>query len=79
VTTDETLRATLHVISTMQIDALRVLQAGTMSGPDVQRLLDRLQLLLNEVRQLQKAAMLTPDLYREYAAPGHSANVPSVN
>ncbi len=78
-TTDETLRATLHVIATMQVDILWVLQMGTMTGADAQRLLDRLQALQDEVRLMRDAAAASPEQYKRYAAPGQAANEPSHN
>ena len=63
----------------MQFDALKVLQAGTMSSSDVHRLLDHLEFLEHEVNKIRTAAVESPQLYKQYAAPGHSANPPSQN
>jgi hypothetical protein len=79
VTTDETLRATLHVIATMQIDILWVLQSGTMNGSDAQRLLQQLNALQREVRLIREAAAASPEQYAHYSAPGQTANKPSDN
>ena len=78
-TTDETLRATLHVFATMQLDVLFVLQSGTMTAADAKRLLEQLYVIQNEVHLLREAAAETPERHAKYAAPGQSAIRPSDN
>jgi hypothetical protein len=63
----------------MQLDILWVLQMGTMSGADAQRLLDQLNSIQNEVRLIREAAAASPEQYKQYAAPGQTANQPSDN
>lgn len=78
-TTDESLRATLHVIVQMQNGILRALQSGSMDGHEAIQLLKNLDWLSYQVNDTRKAAAINPSEYAHYAAPGQSANRPSDN
>ena len=78
-TTDETLRATLFAIETLQIEVLRLLQSGKLKGSYAIELLRHLHASAKEFEAIRAAAVHSPELYDKYAAPGNAANEPSEN
>jgi hypothetical protein len=78
-TVDETLNATFHAIERMQIETLRALQQGAVKGPPAIELLRSLDIVERAFRRVLESANHSPELYAMYAAPGGSANVPSLN
>ena len=78
-TIDETLRATLHVMATMQIDILLVIQEGTLDMSRATRILESLASIQKEVAEIRSEASLAPQDWQRYAVSGQTANMPSDN
>ncbi len=78
-TIDDTLNATLFAIEQVQLDLLFGLQTGEIDGPTAVEALRAFDLVRVEFRKIREAADHSPELYSRYAAPGGSANRPSIN
>jgi len=78
-TIEETLRAAVHVLEALQMDTLRRLQNGHLTGPVAMSKLETVDRVRVEVREIQSAADHSPELYTAFATAGGSANQPSLN
>jgi len=63
----------------LQFDTLRRLQKGHVVGAVALRKLQLVDEVSREFNQIQDAANHSPEIYAGFAAPGGSANEPSVN
>ena len=78
-TITDTFRAAIHVLTTLQVDHLWLLQEGIAAGPEIQERLRRIDFVYREVETLARAAAVHPDGFFRYIASGGAANTPSEN